>query len=233
MPSSGDHSFAQTPNTVPSEPCSGTRNPQLWQAAAEATAPALVGPCGPRYQRSAASSRPCGREHPHAGQRELVDRDGVELGVAGRRPAGLEPRVVGTERQHVAGADVARTDPLRPRQPGLAEDRVGPGQQLGLADGRGAAARHARDGDGPLPAAVAAGGRGEPVRDQPLALDDQAEVLADVGGVLGELDRDLTGQVDRRAEDGVLRRCGHAQASMSSATARSRVAYWVPRAFSG
>ena len=60
VPSSGDHSLAQTPKTVPSEPCSGTRNPQLPHAAAEASEPALVGPCGPRYQRSAASSRPCG-----------------------------------------------------------------------------------------------------------------------------------------------------------------------------
>ena len=71
------------------------------------------------------------------------------------------------------------------------------------------------------------------MRDQTLTLDDQAQVLADVGRVLGELDRDLAGQVDRGAEDGVLRRCGHAQASMSSATARSSVAYWAPRAFSG
>ena len=60
LPSSGDHSLAQTPKTVPSEPCSGTRNPQLPHAAADASDPALVGPCGPRYQRSAASSRPCG-----------------------------------------------------------------------------------------------------------------------------------------------------------------------------
>ena len=59
-PSSGDHWFAQTPKTVPSDPCSGTRNPQLPHAAADASDPALVGPCGPRYQRSAASSRPSG-----------------------------------------------------------------------------------------------------------------------------------------------------------------------------
>ena len=210
LPSSGDHSLAHTPKTVPERrPGAGRGTRTSGTRRRTRASRGSSGRADPRNQRSAASSRPCGREHPDARERELVDRDLVELGVARGRPAGLEARVVGAERQHVARADVAGAQPLGPRHPLGAEDRVVAGQQLGLAHGRDAAARHARHRDRPLPAAVAAGQGGEPVGDQALALDDDAEVLADVCGVAGQLDRDLTCEVDGRAEDGVLRGGGH------------------------
>src|SRR5699024_607863 len=57
LPSSGDHSLAHTPNSWPSDPASGTTNPQLAQEAPAARDPAVSGPREPSYHRVAASSR--------------------------------------------------------------------------------------------------------------------------------------------------------------------------------
>src|SRR5699024_7176212 len=43
LPSSGDHSFAHTPNSCPNDPASGTTNPQLAQEEPAARDPAVSG----------------------------------------------------------------------------------------------------------------------------------------------------------------------------------------------
>ena len=69
-PSSGAYAFAQAPNSRPSSPLSGTKNPQLTQCAGAAWASGVRGPCSLAYQRSAAPSRPTAdrtRDRPGAG----------------------------------------------------------------------------------------------------------------------------------------------------------------------
>ena len=61
-PSSGAYALAQAPNSRPSSPLSGTKNPQLTQCAGAAWASGVRGPCSLAYQRSAALSRPDGRQ---------------------------------------------------------------------------------------------------------------------------------------------------------------------------
>ena len=233
VPSSGDHSLAQTPNTVPSEPCSGTRNPQLPHAAADASEPALVGPCEPRYQRSAASSRPCG----DSTRTRASASSSIATSSSSGSPVGVQP---GSSRG--SSARNGRTSP-GPMSPGRRRSDHGSQAwpRTASAPGSSSASQtvavrprgHAGDRDGPLPAAVAAGGRREPVGDQPLALDDEAEVLADVGGVLGQPIATSRARSTAEPRTASFVAAGHAQASMSSATARSRVAYCAPRAFSG
>ncbi len=86
-PSSGDHSLAQTPNSWPSEPCSGMRNAQVVQAAAADTAPAAVGPCEPRYQRSAVSASPWG----DSTRVRARARSSIATSSASGSPEGVQP----------------------------------------------------------------------------------------------------------------------------------------------
>src|SRR5690625_4220412 len=60
LPSEGDHSLVQAPNTPRSEPAKGVKNPQEPQARLAAIAWGERGPCSPSYQRWAASVRPSG-----------------------------------------------------------------------------------------------------------------------------------------------------------------------------
>ncbi|CPU67031.1 Uncharacterised protein [Mycobacteroides abscessus] len=187
------------------------------------------------------------RQHAGTRERELLDRDGVLLLVARRHVAGLEARVVGAEGQHVARADVARAQALGPREPRRREQRTVTGQELDLAHRGRPAARHARERDRPVPAAVAAHRAREAVGDEPVRLGDRAEVLAHVLRALGHLLRRGARELDRAREHGVPRRAcgdssdallcgchgGHRQASISSATARRTAATLVALPFSG
>src|SRR5690606_23668386 len=188
-----------------------------------------------------------GRQDARPCERELLDRDRVLLLVARRHVARLEARVVGAEREHVAGADVARAQALGPREPRGREQRAVARQELDLAHRRGAPARHTGQRHGPVPPAVAAHRAREPVGDETFRLGDRPQVLAHVLGAVRALLGRGARELDRAREHGIPRGTGgdppdallggchgdHRQASISSATARRTAATLVALPFSG
>ena len=117
--------------------------------------------------------------------------DLVDLGVSAGHVTGHQPGIVGRRGEQVAGAQIARLDPLMPGHPLRREQRRRPGHQHDFADGGVIRAGTGGDDDRPLPAAVTRHVGQEPVRSRSRILEAGAEVLTD-GVLAAELD-------DRRA----------------------------------
>src|SRR5690606_21146013 len=92
---------------------------------------------------------------------------------------GYEPFVVGTGRQEVTDPEIARLEPLVPRNPRRRKERLFPRQQHGLTHRRAPAAGSPGHRDRPAPAAIAANGALEEVRDDPVAFGHYADVRTD------------------------------------------------------
>ena len=136
-------------------------------------------------------------------QVELVQGDGVGVLTSGL-PPGLEALVGLLAGQAVRAGDVAGFEALGPRDPSGREEGLLTGEELHLADGGGAAARDATEGDRPAPAAVAAQGAVEQVGDEALGVGRGSHVLADGDGV-GDLLQRVAGQLDgRRGCEGLV-----------------------------
>ncbi len=110
--------------------------------------------------------------------RHLGGDDRVRRRYVLARPARLQPQVLGVGGQQVAGAHVARAQPLAPRHPLGREQRILAGKQHRFVEGDVLGAGGARHGDGPAPAPVAGVLALEEVRDDPVALRDGGDVLA-------------------------------------------------------
>ena len=142
-------------------------------------------------------------QDPGAAQVELIQGDGVGV-LAGGLPPGLEALVGLLAGEAVGAGDVAGFEALGPWDPGGREEGLLAGEELHLADGGGAAARDATEGDRPAPAAVAAQGAVEQVGDEALGVGRGGHVLADGDGV-GDLLQRVAGQLDgRRGGEGLV-----------------------------
>src|SRR3954453_5034850 len=126
-PSAGEYSLPHTPNSARSEPATGRKNPQVPHRPGAARAMSVPGPCGPSYQRLAASVRPvrditrtrpsptsiASSSTPRAPEarvpRHLLERRAVG-GEVGRD----QPVVALRGGQQVADAEVPRAHPLVP-----------------------------------------------------------------------------------------------------------------------
>src|SRR5690606_6547509 len=120
------------------------------------------------------------RQHPLAAQTDLarevpVDHAGL-VAVAGR-PRGHEADVVLLGRQHVAGSEVARTDPVAVGSPLRRDDRLATGQQDEVVD-RDLVAED-RDAHGPVPADVSGKPAREALGPEPVPLVGRADMVAD------------------------------------------------------
>src|SRR4051812_44237675 len=122
-------------------------------------------------------------QHPGPAQTQLEGHLLLVLGlrVEQRRD---EPRVVGAGREQVTDAQVARTQPLAPRNPLRREQCVVAGEQHDLVDADGLGARRADERDRPAPAAVGGVERREEVRDDAFLVGLDPEVVADKAGGL-------------------------------------------------
>jgi len=145
------------------------------------------------------------RHHPDPAEAEFEGHL-LDLRVVGEQVGRHQPGVVRVGGQQVAGAQVARLQPLAPRHPLRRAQRTLARQQHHLGHRRVGFGRP-HQGDRPVPADVAGQGRGEGVGDGQLALRLHAQVLADLGA--GHLLGGGPGQLHGRGGAGVEGLFGH------------------------
>ncbi len=102
--------------------------------------------------------------------------------VAFEHGSGHQPVIILPGGQQVTDADVARPDPVTPRNPVRCEQGTRAWQQNSLADRDQFGTRCPGDGDRPPPARVGGVKAVEQVRDDAVAVDLDAAVRADLAG---------------------------------------------------